>query len=114
MSDLNEIVYIGHDNAVRLMLMEDGAPFAEKYPNVTPDRFVVTFGGKEIDSDQVPSAFRWIAEESTVEMNLGPVVTEECVPTSAKIVVYAAPWPNGIVWVHPTSTPDHLYLRVTE
>jgi hypothetical protein len=114
MSDLDETVYIGHDNAVRLMLLEDGTPFGDKYPTVTPDRFVISFGAVRIDSDQSPTAFRWIADESTLEISIGPVVTEEYPPTSAKIVVYAAPWPNGIVWVHPTRTPDHLYLRVTE
>jgi len=113
MSNLTETVYLGHDNAIRLMLLEDGTPFGDKYPTVTPDRFVVTFGRNTVDSDQRPGAFRWIAEESTLEISLGPVVTEEYAPTSAQLVVYAAPWPNGIVWVHPTSTPDHLILRVT-
>ena len=113
MSDLTETVYLGHDNAIRLMLLEDGAPFADKYPTVTPDRFVVTFGHTTVDSDQRPGAFRWLAEESTLEIGLGPVVPEECAPTNAQLVVYAGPWPNGIVWVHPTRTSDHLILRVT-
>jgi len=26
--------------------------------------------------------------------------------------VYAAEWPQGLVWLHPTCTPDKLTIRV--
>jgi len=92
--------------------LEDCAPFAAKYPTVTPDRFVLRLGALTIDSDEHPAAFRWEAEESVLEISIGTVVTQECAPTRAVLTVYAAPWPHGIVWAHPTSTPDSLQISV--
>ena len=112
MTTLTETVFLGHDNSIRLLLLEDCVPFATQYPTVTPDRFVLRLGDWTLDSEDYPAAFTWNAADSTLEIGLGPVVTQECAPIRAALTVYAAPWPHGIVWTHPTSTPDILQIRI--
>lgn len=107
---LKETVYIGRDNTIRLSLLEDGAAFATAYPAVTPSRWVLTFDDYEIDSDVNPEAFDWDETNSILQISLGDLVTDESDYLAAELTVYAAEWPNGIVWVHPIASPDRLYI----
>lgn len=112
MTTLKETVFIDRDNVVRLQLLEDGRPFATAYPDTTPTRWVLTFGAVTLDSDAVPTAFAWDAANSVLELNLGAQVADEMDFTAALLLVYAAEWPQGLVWLHPTCTPDKLTIRV--
>lgn len=115
MSALQETVYLGRNNAIRLQLSEDGIDFATAYPEVTPTRWILIIHDDPeivVDSDDSPTVFDWTALTSTLEIRLGSVVTEAMTYTSASLVVYSAYWPDGVVWVNPTCTPDTLKIRV--
>jgi len=111
---LKETVYIGRDNVIRLSLLEDGAAFATAYPTVTPTRWVLSFGTNEIDSDTDPSAFDWDAVNSILQISLGDLISAASDYAAAELTVYSADWPDGIVWIHPTASPDRLSIRVSE
>lgn len=111
---IKETVYIGRNNAIRISLMEDGSDFSTAYPAVTPTRWVLTFDDYEIDSDINPDAFDWDSANSILQISLGDLVNDAADYLAAELTVYAAEWPNGIVWVHPTASPDRLYIRVSE
>jgi hypothetical protein len=115
MSALNETVYLGRNNAIRLQLSEDGVDFYTAYPDVTPTRWILiihTAAEIVVDSLVEPAAFDWTAETSTLELRLGNIFTEVMGYTITSLVVYSAYWPDGVVWVNPTCTPDTLKIRV--
>lgn len=103
------------DNVVRLQLLEDGEPLHVRYDPPPPlDRFVVVIGAVTVDSDTDPDAFDYDAATSTLELRLALALTATLARTPLTLVIYGAAWPNGVVWLHPTATPDRLDLQVIE
>ena len=117
MSTLKETVYIGRNNAIRLILSEDDEAFNDAYPSVTPTKWALTINATpaiEIDSDDHPEAFDWDDSNSVLELRLGQLLSTAMNYTTAILTVYAAQWPEGLVWVNPTCTPDKLLIRVCD
>ena len=117
MSSLKETVYIGRNNAIRLILNEDGVAFHTAYPDVDPTQWVLTINTTPaitIDSDVNPEAFDWDETTSVLELRLGAMLSTAFNYTTAILTVYAAQWPDGMVWVNPTCTPDKLLIRVCD
>jgi len=117
MSSLKETVYIGRNNAIRLILNEDGVAFHTAYPDVDPTQWVLTISTTPaitIDSDVNPEAFDWDETTSVLELRLGAMLSTAFNYTTAILTVYAAQWPDGMVWVNPTCTPDKLLIRVCD
>lgn len=117
MSALKETVFVGRNNVLRLTLSEDATPFATAYPSTTPTRWVFTINTTPpviIDSSTTPSAFDWDAVNSILEIRPGSLVSAAVDYTLATLVIYAAEWPEGLVWVSPTCTPDKILVRVCD
>jgi hypothetical protein len=117
MSSLKETVYAGRNNAIRLLLNEDGVAFDVAYPDVDPTQWVLTINTTPaitIDSDVNPEAFDWNKTTSVLELRLGLLLSTAFNYTTAILTVYSAAWPEGMVWVNPTCTPDKLLIRVCD
>jgi hypothetical protein len=117
MSSLKETVYVGRNNAIRLILNEDDVAFHTAYPTVDPTRWVLTINAIpaiEIDSDVNPEAFNWDETTSVLELRLGALLSTAFDYTTSILTVYAAQWPNGMTWVNPNCTPDKLLIRVCD
>ena len=114
MTTLKETAFVDHDNKIRLQLYEDDVVFATAYPTTTPSAWLLEMGDETIDSTVNPECFTWDGTNSILELNLGGFFTEEVPFTSVKLTVIADIWPNGVVWVHPTCTPDRLMIHVCE
>ena len=115
MSQLRETIFLGRDNVIRLQLSEDRVLFNKAYPNINPDRWVLTINSElplVIDSELNPEVFDWGDEESILELNLGQFLTEMMPFTPTTLVLYTVQWPHGLVWFNPTCTPDQLLIRV--
>lgn len=85
-----EVVYLGRDNTVDLLLKADGS--AQDLSGVT--RMVLVVGDAEIDSD----AFDWdTGTTGKVVLALGDETISEGTYT-AWLVVYDGSNPDGIVW----------------
>lgn len=115
MSTLKETIFAGRDNTIRLLLSEDDLLFHVAYPAVIPTRWVFTIHSATpvvIDSATTPTAFDWDGTASILELKLGSLVSTALSYTSTSLVMYSAVWPQGIVWVHPTCSPDRLQVRV--
>lgn len=117
MSTLKETVFVGRNNVIRLTLSEDSTLFSTAYPTTTPTRWVLTLNTTVpviVDSDISPDAFDWDAVNSILEIRMGALVATAVDYTSITLVVYAAEWPAGMVWVNPTCTPDKILVRVCD
>lgn len=117
MSTLKETIFAGRNNTIRLLLAEDDQLFHVAYPEVTPTRWVFTIHSETpvvVDSDTTPTAFDWDAETSILELKLGALVSAAQPYASTSLVMYSAVWPQGIVWVNPTCSPDRLQIRVCD
>ena len=117
MSSLKETVYVGRNNAIRLILNEDGIAFHTAYPTVVPTKWVLTINTTPaitIDSGTSPAAFDWDAPTSVLELRLGSLLSTAINYTTSILTVYSAQWPEGMVWVNPTCTPDKLLIRVCD
>lgn len=115
MSTLKETVFVNRNNAVRLELKEDGVLFQTAYPAVTPTRWILTINDTTpivVDSDTAPTAFDWDGTTSVLELRLGALVSTALTYTLCTLVMYAAEWPLGLVWINPTCTPDKLTIRI--
>lgn len=106
------------DNVVRLRLVEDGEPLHVRY-EVSPTftRFVLKLGSTTVDSNTVPTAFDYDPLTSVLELRLANAVgvvdfTVAMARTPTTLILYSAAWGNGVVWLHPTSTPDRLDIQV--
>lgn len=106
---------IPRDNVIRLQLLEDGEPLHLRYdPPPTLDRFVVVVGSVTLDSATAPTAFSYNAATSVLELRLALALTATLARTPLTLVVYGPAWLHGVVWLHPTATPDRLDLQVVE
>ncbi len=117
MSTLKETVYAGRNNVIRLALSEDGVLFHDAYPTTTPERWVLTINADTpiiIDSDVSPEAVAWDETTSVLELRLGAFVTDPLAFTLCTLVLYTAEWPDGLVWINPTCTPDKLQIRICD
>lgn len=101
------------DNVVRLRLVEDGEPLHVRY-EVSPTftRFVLKIGATTVDSTTAPEAFDYSTTTSVLELRLAEVLTAAIARTPVTLILYSAAWGNGVVWLHPTATPDRLDLQV--
>lgn len=121
MSKISGVVFVGpsgdeeRDNVIRIQLYEDGAALHSKYtPAPTLTRFVLTLGALTLDS-AVPAeaaAFSYTAETSTLELRLSAYMAAAAAAASATLTVYSDDWPHGVVWIHPSATPDKLSIAV--
>ncbi len=101
------------DNVVRLRLMEDGEPLHVRYEiSPTFTRFVLYLGEITVDSDTAPTAFSYDPLTSLLELRLANALTAAVARTPVTLVLYCAAWSNGVVWLHPSATPDRLDLQV--
>jgi hypothetical protein len=117
MSTLKETVFVGKDNEIRLLLKEDDIVLMTAYPSLVPSRWQLTIASDPeilIDSDTNPDAFNWISESSILELAIGSIVTTAMGYTSATLRMYAPIFPNGVVLIHPTCTPDKLKIRICD
>lgn len=117
MSKLKETVFAGRNNVIRLALSEDGVLFHVAYPGVTPTRWVLTIEAEtpiEVDSSVSASAFYWDSATSILELRLGNEVSDALDFTPCSLVMYSTTWPDGLVWVNPTCTPDKLTIRICD
>jgi hypothetical protein len=115
MSLLRETFFAAHNNVIRLTLSEDTSVFSVAYPTVTPTRWLFTIHATVpivADSLITPNAFEWDAVHSILEIKLGTLVTTAMNYTASTLVVYAAEWPEGLVWFNPTCTPDKVFIRI--
>ena len=115
MSTVKETVFINRNNVIRLVLYEDGVLFQTAYPAVVPTRWVLKINSSpitEIDSDTYPMVFGWDSATSTLELALGSLLTTAMSYTACTLVLYAAQWPEGVVWFNPSCSPDKLLIRV--
>lgn len=88
-----EIVYLGADNIIDLVLLEDS--IAVDLSGVT--KMILNFEGTAINSDTSPDAFDWSEGDGKLALALGA----ENIATAlydAKLTVYDAENTNGIVW----------------
>lgn len=121
MSKISGVVFVGssenaeRDNVIRIQLCEDGAALHSKYtPAPTLTRFVLTVGALTLDS-AVPAeaaAFAYTAATSTLELRLSAYVSAAAAATLATLTIYTGDWPHGVVWIHPSATPDKLSISV--
>ena len=117
MGKLKEVVFTGRDNVIRLALAEDGTPLMAAYPELIPARWLLTIHAAtsvDIDSDIDTEAFVWDPDASVIELRLGVVLTNSA-PVSAAactLSLFSTEFPNGVILVHPTCTPDRLMLTI--
>jgi hypothetical protein len=92
---IKEVVYLAHDNAVDLVLKENGA--AVDLDPVT--RMVLSDAGCawEVDSSTSPGAFDWDAGGGVLTLKLGDETVEEGSYT-CWLTIYDPSNPDGIVW----------------
>jgi len=91
---ITEIVYLGHDNTVDLLLKADGE--AVDLSSVT--RMTLDVDGTTIDSDESGDAFDWSGETTgKVVLALGAEELSNGRYT-ATLTVYDPSNTNGIVW----------------
>lgn len=117
MSVIKETVFSNRDNAIRLALSEDGVLFRTAYPSTSPTRWVLSLDAEPpitIDSTMYPQAFFWDANHSILELRLGAILTTAFPYTPTHLVMYAAEWPGGLVWINPTCTPNKMLIRVCD
>lgn len=117
MSEIRETVYIGRDNSIRLLLKEDNVALMTAHPTLSPSRWLLTVHAVTpivADSAVNPELFSWNAAESVLELYLGSKVTTEIGYAVATLVMYDAQFPNGLVLLHPSTTPDRLRIRVQD
>jgi hypothetical protein len=96
---LTEIVYLGHDNSIDLLLKADDV--AQSLASVT--RATITIGEVTIDSDNGETdPIRWAKSGyDTGEIRLflgGQTLVEAAQPYTSYLVIYDADHPEGIVW----------------
>ena len=116
MSKLKETVFVGRDNGIRLSLYEDGIALMTAYPDLVPTRWLLTIHSTtpiEFDSD-TDSVFSWDSENSIVEISIGSSLTTSDATASVPVTLrlFADIFSNGIVLLHPTCTPDKLYITI--
>ena len=89
-----EIVYLGHDNTIDLLLKADGS--AVDLSSVT--RMTVDFDGTIIDSQTAPAAFDWSTGtigKLVLALGAQPIAAGTY---QVALTVYDPTHPNGIVW----------------
>lgn len=100
--ELNETVYVGHDNAIVLRLTEDGAP--ADLADVT--RMMVDLGPVEVDSAVSPALVAWAGDTVTLKLGTAPALGGLGKSATARLIVYTPENPNGIVWI------ERIRLRI--
>lgn len=91
---ISERVWIGHDNAIKLTLTNDGV--AADISGTT--RATLEFGGVTLDSAVDTGAFDWSSGGGLLIMTLGTHVTEPYNGFSV-LTIYSGANPNGLVWI---------------
>ncbi|MCP5197297.1 MAG: hypothetical protein H6974_11000 [Gammaproteobacteria bacterium] len=122
---INGVVFVGpddanksRDNVIRIELAEDGVALHAKYtPAPTLTRFKLTVGDTTIDSSVSgqEAAFSYDVDTSILTLDLSKYLPAQADPntkTAATLTVYSADWPDGVVWLHSSGTPDKLNIKV--
>ncbi|MCP5197645.1 MAG: hypothetical protein H6974_12815 [Gammaproteobacteria bacterium] len=83
----------------------------------TLTRFRLTVGATTIDSSVSgqEAAFSYDVDTSVLTLDLSKYLTAQADPntkTAATLTVYSADWPDGVVWLHSSGTPDKLNIQV--
>ena len=113
MAAINERVYVGRDNVIRLRLSEDGVAI----DTGTITRVIIIFGGLTVDSQTqggLSGPVFYTQASGVIQLRLGHVTGIPAAGVyNARLVVYDASNPTGIVWVYETSLSP-LKLEVIE
>ena len=88
-----EIVHLGHDNNIDLLLKADGA--AHDITNTT--RMTLSFGSTLIDSAIHSGVFDWTPGDGKLYLSLG-AQTITAGTYYSELIVYDSVNTNGIVW----------------
>jgi len=92
---LTEVVYLGKDNTIDLLLKADGE--AQDLSDTT--RMTLGLDDTVIDSATSPDAFDWdTGTTGKLVLALGAEAIDAGVYKRAVLVVYNADNPNGVVW----------------
>lgn len=95
------VIYIGKDNSIKLSLQLDNRDFS--LDNI--ERYVATLGTYlEVDSDINPEAFFTDGPTNTIDIKLGPLVTDPF-KSNMRLTVYGPDFPNGLVWIDEKNIP---------
>ena len=95
---LSETVWLGHDNAIRWQLLEDGRPLGPARAEAIT-RVVLDLGPVAADSAVDPAAVSWT--DDIVTLRLGHLAGLDALAgrrRSARLIVYSADEPGGVVW----------------
>lgn len=114
---LYETLFVGRDNAIRLTLSEDTSLLSDAYPDLVPTRWLLTIGTNpptEFDSSLQSGLFSWDHETSVLQMSFGPSLSPSlaALKASTTLRMWSAEFPNGVVLLHPTCTPDKLFITI--
>lgn len=100
MANLREVVYLGRDNTVDLLLKADGV--AQDLSSVTRMVLKDVAGEWEIDYNDYNDAFNWnTGVTGKVVLSLGDALNAESVAEGVyevKLVLYDAVNTDGIIW----------------
>lgn len=119
MSKIRATLFIGKNNSIPLVLKSGEDLLTEQSPDISPTRWRFLIHAPtlvEIDSNDNPEAFVWSSALSMVDLKPGPllsVVTDDYVDTT--LILYdAILFPDGLTYLHPTSTPDQLQVLIDD
>lgn len=119
MSKISATLFVGKNNSIPLVLKAGESLLTEQVPDLVPSRWRLIIHAPtpvEIDSADNPEAFVWSAPLSMVDLKPGPllsVVTDDYVDTT--LILYdSILFPDGLTYLHPTSTPDRLEVLIDD
>lgn len=111
---LRETLFLNRNNTIRIKLYEDEVAFTTNYPSNPPTRFILKVGSITIDSNYSPSCFNWDSLNSTLEIDIASYSGLSRGTYWVELIIYSSIWSNGVVWIHPTDTPDKLQIKILD
>lgn len=112
--NFTDTIFAGRNNSIILQLSLNNELLTTKYPNIIPTRWVFTIESSPeqiFDSSLNPECFSWDLNNSFIEIKIGTLFSSASGYKRTRLIMYAAEWPNGIVWLSPC-TIDTLSVRV--
>jgi len=91
----DEIVYLGRDNIISMIIKEDGV--AVNLASVTKMQLVDTYGTVFVDSSVNQGSFDWSEGAGVLHMTLGDAVVPAGV-YAVYLIIFDPTNTNGIVW----------------
>lgn len=94
-----ERAYVGRDNEIALQVIADGAPIDGTAVTRTLLRLTPEAGGDavDVDSDAHAGVFQWRVP-GIVEIKLAAAAHVGAARYTARLIVFDADHPNGLVW----------------